>query len=285
MPQGASGPPTPLGKTGTKFAGKAPQIMRGLMDRYGLTKEQAAGVLGNLGHESAGFTAYHEGGQAPGRGGVGWAQWTGSRHRDFEGWTAAHHLDPTSDAASWRYLTEGDPETSKAIAAVKRTNNRRDATRAFHDAFERSADISHGQIVKPKSWNNRLNFADKAFALGPAASSQSAATSTGLRDPAQRREALDRAKARVTPPQPHETLSPRFADPRMTSAALRSGDGGETPRGAAPRQAVAAAAPAVTQHFYGNHDPALTARFAMLEQNREIRREQARALHSIGRVA
>ena len=153
------GPPTPLGHTGSKFAGKAPAIMRGLMTRYGLTREQAAGVLGNLGHESAGFTAYHEGGQLPGKGGVGWAQWTGSRRRAFEAWTKAHGLDPTSDEASWRYLTEGDPETAGAITAVKRTHDAHSAAVAFEGAFERAG---------VKAYGSRFKFADQALRLGPA---------------------------------------------------------------------------------------------------------------------
>ncbi len=160
---------TPLGRTGSKFSGKAPAIMRGLMDRYGLSQEQAAGIVGNLGHESAEFTAYHEGRKAPSEGGVGWAQWTGPRRRAFEAWTKAHGLNPTSDEASWRYLTEGDPQTTRAIAAVKRTSNRHDAVKAFHDSFEISADTDPrtGAIRNPKNWNHRLGLADKAFALGP----------------------------------------------------------------------------------------------------------------------
>lgn len=152
------GPHVSLGKMGAKFAQKAPVLMDGLMKKYGLTREQAAGIVGNLGHESAGFTAYHEGGQAPGKGGVGWAQWTGPRRRAFEKWTAAHGLNPTSDEASWRYLTEGDPETAKAILAVKRTTNRRDAVRAWEQSFERAG---------VKAYGSRDRYADKAFAAQP----------------------------------------------------------------------------------------------------------------------
>lgn len=82
-------------------------------------------------------------------------------------------LDPTSDEASWRYLTEVDPEMDRAIAAVKRTNNRHDAVRAFHDHFERSGDIdSTGRIVAPENWNDRLRYSDRAVTLGPAPAAQ-----------------------------------------------------------------------------------------------------------------
>ena len=174
-----TGPHVRLGKTSgggggrmAKFDAKAPAILGGLMTKYGLTKEQAAGIVGNLGHESARFTAYHEGGKASAEGGVGWAQWTGTRRRAFERWVGNHAgadgkpLDPTSDEASWRYLTEGDPETGKAVAAVKRTHTAADATRAFHDSFERSADIDRsGRIAKPKNWQDRVDLANRALAM------------------------------------------------------------------------------------------------------------------------
>ena len=160
-----------MGKSGrgtyAKFDAKAPAIMGGLMDKYGLTKEQAAGVLGNLGHESARFTAYHEGGKVGAKGGVGWAQWTGPRRHAFERWTAARGLDPTSDEASWRYLTEGDPETAKAIAAVKRTNSVNGAMTTFEHKFERSADYNQrtGAILKPGSVASRLSLAQRAYGM------------------------------------------------------------------------------------------------------------------------
>ena len=277
---GDSRPTTRLGRTGAKFDGKAPAIMRGLMDRYGLSREQAAGVLGNLGHESAGFTAYHEGGMAPGKGGVGWAQWTGSRRRDFEKWTSDHGLNPTSDEASWRYLTEGDPETPKAIAAVKRTTNRQDATRAFHDSFERSADISHGVIVKPKSWNSRLRMADRAAELGPSSAPAPAVAD----DRATRSRLSERAAALAERTKTEKPVSPHFGDPRMKLPHPADGGMSASAGGARGGQQFAGG-PAPIQNFYGNHDPAETARRSMMESNREVRRSQARALHSVGRVA
>ena len=165
LPDGASGPRVGLGRFGragrggySEFDSKAPAIMGGLMKKYGLTHEQAAGVVGNLGHESGAFTAYHEGGQAPGRGGVGWAQWTGPRRRAFERWTAAHKLDPTSDDASWRFLTEGDPETAGAIAAVKRTHSAHDAMVSFERRFERAG---------VKAYGSRDKFAARAMGMSP----------------------------------------------------------------------------------------------------------------------
>ena len=69
----------------TLFIGKAPAIMSSLMTDFGFDATQAAAVLGNIGHECAGFQLMQEvnpiGG---GRGGYGWCQWTGPRRRQFQ---------------------------------------------------------------------------------------------------------------------------------------------------------------------------------------------------------
>jgi hypothetical protein len=62
------------------FQSKAPRIMHDPVRDLSLTTVQAAGILGNIGHECAGFTLLQE--QKPirgGRGGWGWCQWTGPR--------------------------------------------------------------------------------------------------------------------------------------------------------------------------------------------------------------
>ena len=266
-----AGPPTPLGRTSAKFNGKAPAIMHGLMQRYGLTKEQAAGVVGNLGHESAGFTAYHEGGQAPGRGGVGWAQWTGPRRRAFEAWTKERGLNPTSDEASWRYLTEGDPETAKAIAAVKKQSTVEGSTKAFEQTFERAG---------VKAYGSRMKLARRAMQLGDdGAPADLARLNDQYRpDPAHIHELRKRRDFDATP-----TTNGRFADPatmkpRPGTPAANSAEGG----GASTGGRGAPAAPLNVQNFYGNHDPAETARFAQMQQNRHTRRTLAAALHDVG---
>ncbi|RYB02033.1 phage tail tape measure protein [Lichenibacterium ramalinae] len=94
----------------------------------------------------------------------------------------------------------------------------------------------------------------------------------------------DRAtRARRADASSAEPHSPRFTDPRMKTPARSAGGGASRPAGAGA--APAAVGPAPVQNFYGNHDPAQTARMAMMEQNREVRRSQARALHSVGRTA
>jgi hypothetical protein len=143
---------------GGGFNEKSRDVMSGLMGKFGLTRQQAAGIVGNLGEESGGFKQYHEAGQAARRGGVGWAQWTNSggnpRRAKFEAWTKAHGLDPRSDEASYRYLTEGDPQFPKALAAVKRESTVRGSMVAFERSFEGA---------RIKAYGTRMHYAERAF--------------------------------------------------------------------------------------------------------------------------
>ncbi|WP_187275091.1 phage tail tip lysozyme, partial [Methylobacterium sp. WL120] len=154
----ASGGPAKfgMGAPGAAFGAKAPGIVKNLMADFNLTKEQAAGIVGNLGHESAGFTAYQEANpRGGGRGGAGWAQWTGPRRRQFEAWAAAKGLDPKSDAASYGFLKhELNTTESGALAAVRKQSSVQGATVAFENGFERAG---------VKNWGSRMKYANQAF--------------------------------------------------------------------------------------------------------------------------
>jgi hypothetical protein len=89
----------------TAFQNLVPRIMGDLILDFGLSPIQAAAVLGNLAHESAGFTAMQERNPVGGgRGGLGWAQWTGPRRRAFEAWVSKKGFAPDSYAANYGYL-------------------------------------------------------------------------------------------------------------------------------------------------------------------------------------
>jgi hypothetical protein len=120
------------------FRSKAPWIIQGLMREFGLSKIQAAAILGNIGHECAGFHQMQEG--APiggGRGGYGWCQWTASRRTRFEHFAAAQHLSPDSDKANYGYLLDELHSTHKrAITKLRATNDLESAVKAFEIWFE-----------------------------------------------------------------------------------------------------------------------------------------------------
>jgi Phage tail lysozyme len=106
MPRGTGEPGTADGGRGYISKGgasKATGIVKDLMQRYGLSQNRAIGLAANLAYESGDFKQYHELGQDQ-TGGVGWAQWTGERRRQYEAWSAAHGLDPHSDEANLGFL-------------------------------------------------------------------------------------------------------------------------------------------------------------------------------------
>lgn len=121
------------------FAAKAPGFMSRLMKEYPLKDFQAAGIVGNFGYESAGFTILHEIGQPPGRGGYGWGQWTGPRRQAFLHWCLTHHLDWRSDIANESYaIFELDGEYHYVVNALMRTTSVDEASDLFEKLYERA---------------------------------------------------------------------------------------------------------------------------------------------------
>lgn len=143
--------------TDATFRAKAPGIMRRLMQVFSIEVDDAAAIMGNLGHESAGFTKLQE--IKPtvkgSRGGYGWAQWTGPRRKAFEAWCKSAGLAPSSDEANLGYLiVELKGEYHPAIAKTKAAGGLLAKVKAFELAFER-AGVKH--------YPERLKWAEKAL--------------------------------------------------------------------------------------------------------------------------
>jgi uncharacterized protein (TIGR02594 family) len=155
------------------FDQKAPSIMKRLMADFGLTPEQAAGIMGNLGHESGGLKIMQEIGKSGGKGGLGWAQWTGSRRKKFEAYLQATGQQANSDEANYGFLkqelsTGGDE--ADAIPNIKRAHGLTGmggTVYNFERKFERSGDVNKdtGEIVKQKQYQSRYNYAQRALDL------------------------------------------------------------------------------------------------------------------------
>jgi hypothetical protein len=127
--------------------------MEKLISDFGLQSFQAASILGNIGHECAGFHLMQEvkplGG---GRGGFGWCQWTASRRDKFEDFCRAQGLSPGSDAANYGYLKIELQTTHKSsITAVKATTNISAAVRQFERKFEKAA-AGHEHFDRRDRW-------------------------------------------------------------------------------------------------------------------------------------
>lgn len=142
----------------TLFTDMAPEIMNDLIDDFDLTVEDAAALVGNLGHESGGFKFLQEiKPVVPGsRGGYGWPQWTGPRRVAFEAYCKRNGLDPKSYKANYGYLwVELNGSEKAAIPALKAAPDLDRKVIAFEQKFLR-AGIKH--------YDSRQNYARQALA-------------------------------------------------------------------------------------------------------------------------
>jgi hypothetical protein len=127
------------------FKAKVPALMRQFMADFDCTKEDAAAVFGNAGHESGGFTQMQEINPtvAGSRGGFGWFQWTGPRRRAFEAYCERNNLSPTSDKTNYGFLwLELHGSEKSAISRLKAAQSLREKVIAFELGYER-AGIKH----------------------------------------------------------------------------------------------------------------------------------------------
>jgi len=125
----------------------ATRLSGDLMRDFDLTKEQAAGLVGNLAYETGNFKYAQE--IAPtvkgSRGGYGIAQWTGPRREAFESWATSQGLDLSSYEANYGYLKKelsskdaviGDIGMN-TIAKLKEAGTVEDATELVSDYYLR----------------------------------------------------------------------------------------------------------------------------------------------------
>ncbi|MDE0921521.1 phage tail tip lysozyme [Aurantimonas coralicida] len=127
------------------FRRKAPWSVATLRQDFPIGMDDAAAILGNLGHESGGLVVMQEiSPTAPGsRGGYGWPQWTGPRRRAYEAYCARNRLDPASDRANYAYLfLELKGPEKAAIVKTIAASGLDGKVIAFERAFER-AGVKH----------------------------------------------------------------------------------------------------------------------------------------------
>ncbi|TAJ40223.1 MAG: hypothetical protein EPO55_09470 [Reyranella sp.] len=122
------------------FVARAPGIVRDLMrDLPGLAAHQAGGILGNIGHECAGFRELVQLGMAEGTGGMGWCQWDGARRVAFLKWANDHVQPWRSPEANYSYLVHELRTTeAAALKALMRQTSLEAAVVSFDERFERS---------------------------------------------------------------------------------------------------------------------------------------------------
>lgn len=143
--------------TYTLFKTKAPGIMADLIRDLGIDMLDAAAIVGNAGHECAGFEKLQE--IKPtvkgSRGGYGWFQWTGPRRRAFEAYCKANSLDPAGDVANYAFLLHELKTSEKAaLPALRVAKTLRAKVEAFEESFERAG---------VKAYVSRMRYAKMAL--------------------------------------------------------------------------------------------------------------------------
>lgn len=138
----------------------APTVIKRLSNDLQLSPQQAAGIVGQLGHESEGLQAINEYQPVvPGsRGGFGWAQWTGPRRRQFESWAQERGADISDAETNYQFLLHeltNTPE-SRVLDSVRAAPDAITAGRAFTDGFLRPGTPAY---ESRDSWTKKaLNF-------------------------------------------------------------------------------------------------------------------------------
>jgi Phage tail lysozyme len=137
--------------TAAESSAIAAQYIANLQKDFGLTKEQARGIVANLWHESNGMNSGVNQGNTYGgpsgnnaddnANGFGIAQWGGVRKEGLIKYAKENGLDPSSQAANYRYLKqELSGEFSSVISAVKNTTTSEEALSVFCKQFEKPSD-------------------------------------------------------------------------------------------------------------------------------------------------
>lgn len=148
QPENALAPRPQQAPQGPAPADPGQRLMMDLQRDLGLSPEQAAGVVGNLAHETGGFRHMQE--IAPivegSRGGYGYAQWTGPRRRQFEEWVSQQGLDPNSYEANYGFLLHEMTATPEArvVPALRNALSPEDAANVFSERFLRPG-IPHSE--------------------------------------------------------------------------------------------------------------------------------------------
>ncbi|QZN99798.1 phage tail tip lysozyme [Chenggangzhangella methanolivorans] len=126
-------------------------------DFPGLTRAGAAGFAGNFGTETGGLRYAQEISPRGGRGGLGWAQWTGDRRVAFEKWMAENgHKDASSYDANygfWRHEMRNTGE-GRVMGSLAGVEDPRAAADIVRREYERPGVINAG---------SRAGYADRAF--------------------------------------------------------------------------------------------------------------------------
>ncbi|WP_280485906.1 phage tail tip lysozyme [Nocardia cyriacigeorgica] len=123
----------------------AEKIYRRLIDEYGLTPAQAAGIIGNMQVEAPGLNT---GAYNPNEGAYGLCQWLGGRRENLEAFAASRG----KKVGDWEtqvdfMMHELQGSESAAYARLRATDTPAAAAAVFDQYYERSSGQARGQRI------------------------------------------------------------------------------------------------------------------------------------------
>ena len=140
----------------------ANKIYSSLLDK-GYNTNAAAGITGNLWHESAGFG----GGAGDGGTAHGIAQWRGDRWTKMQEYAKSVGKDPNDLNTQVDYLDkELKTDYKSAYNLLQHASDVKTATGIFADQYEKPAGSGKGNIGGISGMSNRLNFASQVANFG-----------------------------------------------------------------------------------------------------------------------
>ena len=102
------------------------------------------------------------------RGGYGYAQWTGPRRTEFEAWSKARGLDPSSHEANAGFVEhELSGKYAHVVRKLRGASGVEEASRITHRDYETPADVQ-GPNPSYASAGGRLRYARQAHELAMA---------------------------------------------------------------------------------------------------------------------
>ena len=156
------------------FSVNAPVAVQRFMKDLNLTYSQAVGLVANLAYESAGLVAgKQEGNVTVGKGGLGWAQWTGSRRAEFIAFAKSIGGSVNDPETNYKMVVHDfQGKYKNALAALQQTQSAGDAVLAVERKYEIAGVPAIGGRA---AYINKIDSAYKsAVAAGGTPSSTSA---------------------------------------------------------------------------------------------------------------
>lgn len=154
-------------RAGTSVDAAAPRLMAKLSTDLGVTRDQAAGMVGWMAGESMLRSSSVNQGGLGGRD-TGLAQWVGPRKQALFQFASARGLDPMSEDAQTQFLEQElcSPAYAGALARIRAAPTVDAANRAFGDFYEGATGVPAPRYQAHLDWAHYVSTLGTAQSLG-----------------------------------------------------------------------------------------------------------------------